>query len=223
MDVPDLFLAPSSLGFVRVAAIGPELRVADVSFNVEKIGDAFPGICYGVVQPGDPVDSGTPLIRVTDLEGGAPEASKLKIIDVAIDKQYQRSRVSAGDVLVSIVGTIGRTWTVTEELAGANIARALAKIPAQPEKVRPNYLRAVLATPSYQATLVGSAFETARKTLNLSVLRELEIPVPDMAQQDRLLASALVLEEAIRVSQEAAQSAQTLRDALLQEVFKGSS
>jgi NAD+ synthase (glutamine-hydrolysing) len=36
-----LFLTPSALGFVRVAVVSPELRVADVAFNVRAIGAAL--------------------------------------------------------------------------------------------------------------------------------------------------------------------------------------
>ena len=34
-------LEPDALGFVRVAVVSPELRVADVDFNVHAIGDAL--------------------------------------------------------------------------------------------------------------------------------------------------------------------------------------
>lgn len=41
MNASELLFAPSSLGFVRAAVVSPELRVADVSFNAEKVGEAM--------------------------------------------------------------------------------------------------------------------------------------------------------------------------------------
>lgn len=42
----DRFFSPDSLGFVRVSVVSPELRVADVAFNVEKIVEAM-GVAAG--------------------------------------------------------------------------------------------------------------------------------------------------------------------------------
>jgi NAD+ synthase (glutamine-hydrolysing) len=62
----DNFFAPDSLGFVRVAVVSPELRVADVAFNTEKIIEAmnvaagrgvrlalFPELCITAYSCGD--------------------------------------------------------------------------------------------------------------------------------------------------------------------------
>ena len=127
-------------------------------------------LCYGVVQPGVDAERGIGLIRVLDLESGAPKLGSLKRVAPQIDAQYRRSRVRAGDVLLSIVGTIGRAWVVTEEFSECNIARALARISPDPSVMRPEFLHWVLSSAEMQKILLVEAFESARKTLNLSAL-----------------------------------------------------
>lgn len=156
------------------------LRLADVVRKDRPL-------CYGVVQPGTNVEDGIGLVRVMDLESGAPNLASLKRISPKVDHQYRRSRITAGDVLVSIVGTIGRTWVVSKEFEGCNIARALARVSPDPDVMLPDFLSWVLSSESLQSVLVSAAFESARKTLNLSSLADILLPRIPVVEQEALL------------------------------------
>lgn len=123
MDVPDLFLAPSSLGFVRVAAISPELRVADVSFNVERIDDALrkaaaagarlallPELCITAYSCGDlffqPLLLGAARDALLRLAGMAADAEVAAVVGLplAIDgRLYNCAALLAGGQVQGIV------------------------------------------------------------------------------------------------------------------------
>lgn len=161
---------------------------------IEQLSDARPlsisaacadgaPLCYGVVQPGDNVANGVPLIRVCDIETDQINRTELKRISPKTHNEYKRSQIAAGDVLVSIVGTIGRIYIARNEDDGSNIARAVARIRTNNE-VSPSFLAYVLKAPAYQETLINEAFESARKTLNLNALGALEVPVPAMLEQE---------------------------------------
>jgi type I restriction enzyme S subunit len=176
-------------------------------------------LCYGVVQPGVDTEDGVGLIRVLDLETSSPRLASLKRVTPEIDTQYRRSRVRAGDVLLSIVGTIGRTWVVTNEFSECNIARALARISPDPSAMRPEFLHWVLSSTEVQESLDTAAFESARKTLNLSALSKVLLPRLPRPEQDQLLNERATFSiAATRVSGEAA-SLSTLRSSLLADVF----
>jgi len=53
----------------------------------------------------------------------------LKRIAKTVDNQYPRTRLKGGELLVSLVGTIGRTAIAPPGIAGANVARAIAVLP----------------------------------------------------------------------------------------------
>lgn len=144
-------------------------------------------ICYGVVQPGDVVASGIPMIRVCDIDSGGAltDLSQIALVSPRIHNQYRRSRVISGDIIISVVGTIGRVSRVTPELAGSNIARALARVRIDEKRVNPEFVLWLLRSPLWQQKLTADSFETARKTLNLSVLGSMQIPLPSAeSQQD---------------------------------------
>jgi type I restriction enzyme S subunit len=178
-------------------------------------------LCYGVVQPGVDVEDGVGLIRVLDLEGGSPDLASLKRVAVEIDAQYRRSRVEPGDVLLSIVGTIGRSWIVTDDFERCNIARALARISTDRTKMLPTFLQWVLSAADVQQTLSSAAFESARKTLNLSVLAKVQLPQLAVDEQLQLLSQRNRFSDASDSARAEASAARALRDSLLAEIFGG--
>jgi type I restriction enzyme M protein len=143
-------------------------------------------LCYGIVQPGDFAPNGNPFIRVCDIEGDSINVAALARVSEEVNRQYQRSIVCVGDVLVSVVGTIGRVAVVGPECNGFNIARAIARL-APSKDIRPQYLASFLRAPTVQRKLLDNTFETARKTLNLSALQKLTISLPPLPKQDVFL------------------------------------
>lgn len=178
-------------------------------------------LCYGVVQPGTDSTDGVGLIRVMDLESGIPDITALKRITREIDTQYRRSRVIVGDVLVSIVGTIGRTWTVTEEFGGLNIARALARIAPDPQVMRADFLEWALTSQRVQSVLIKSAFESARKTLNLSVLANVALPKLSLEEQYDVMRRRSAYVHARQSSLRETVALRRLKSAIMDDVFGG--
>lgn len=86
-------------------------------------------INYGVVQPGNEVAQGVPLVRVGDLLDGRVDQRSLKRIAPAIEAGYKRSRLRGDEILVSCVGTVGVVVVADPSLKGYNIARAVARVP----------------------------------------------------------------------------------------------
>lgn len=175
-------------------------------------------LCYGIVQPGEVSSDGTPFIRVCDMEGGNVDVASLMRVSDSVNRQYRRSTVSTGDVLVSIVGTIGRVAIVGPECEGFNIARAVARI-APSEDIRSDFLAFLLRATSTQRRLVGSSFETARKTLNLSALEVLEFPLPDKKQQSAFMNELSVLHEALVALTTRLEASNKLQLSIANQVF----
>lgn len=84
---------------------------------------------YGVLQPGEHVEDGIPLVRVGDINDGRVSESGLKRISPKIAEQYPKTKLQGGEVAISLVGAIGRTAVIPQTLIGANTARAVGIIP----------------------------------------------------------------------------------------------
>lgn len=143
-------------------------------------------INYGVVQPGDHVIDGRPLIRVGDLVGGRVDHSAIKRIDPSIDAQYRRSKLVGDEVLVSCVGSIGSVALVTEAEAGWNIARAVARVPLA-STVRREYVAEFLRSSFVQRYFASELRTVSQPTLNIKQIREAPIRVPSLREQDRFV------------------------------------
>lgn len=181
-------------------------------------------LCYGVVQPGSEVESGVDMIRVCDIEDGTIAWNDLRKIASEVDDEYRRSRVQRGDVLMSIVGSIGRAAIVREDRP-VNIARAVARLSVDQSQLTPEWLFLWLTSPKVQWWLVSSSREVARKTLNLKELSELPVPLPPREVQaeivrrvEQLFAYTDQLEAKVAAAK---QRIDALTQSLLAKAFRG--
>ncbi len=202
----------------------PELPQGWCWATVEQVNSAERPISYGVLQPGDDLDRGIPLVRVCDVADGRVAIDQLKRIAPSISEQYRRTILQGGEVLLTVVGTIGRTAVAPVELAGANTARAVAVI-AVVAPHNPNFLELTLRESSMRAKLTLAAHEVARKTLNLEDVRVAVVPIAPLEEQTEIL--KMVAEKVSQI--EAAETsveqnmkrAVRLRQSILKRAFEG--
>lgn len=132
---------------------------------------------YGVLVP--KFDSaGIPFIRVNDLTALATGQAPAMSIENEQSLEYRRTVVAPGDVLTSVVGTLGQSAIVPESAAGSNIARAVCRLQPAPA-VAPWFLLGWLSSPQFlsdaeRATGGGAA----QATLNMSDIMKFQVAVP---------------------------------------------
>lgn len=134
------------------------------------------GISYGVVQRGDDVDDGVPVVRITDVVGGEIVPEALKRTSVEIAGKYRRTVLRGGELVISIRGTIGRCALVPKQLSGGNITRELALIPHL--DLNSSFLLALLRSDAVQRLISGDVKGVAQRGINLEDLRELPVVLP---------------------------------------------
>ena len=174
-----------------------------------------------MLQPGVDVPGGIPLVRVGDIHDGRVEVRSLKRIASAIAAEYSRTQLSGGELLITLVGAIGRTAVVPPELSGANTARAVGVIPLS-GPVNAAWVELWFRSPSKQIEMVGKAHEVARKTLNLEDVRAAGIAIPPRAEQDEIVARVEALVGASELEGALSnRDAQALRQAILKAAFEG--
>lgn len=138
-------------------------------------------ICYGILKPGPDLEGGRPYVRVVDMKGGAIDASGVRRTTHEIDAQYRRSRLAAGDLLMSIRGHVGRLAIVPPELDGANITQDSARISL--DSVDARFALAFLRLPISQNWMRRNTKGAAVRGLNIRDLRRLPIPQVGLERQ----------------------------------------
>src|SRR5579884_2381279 len=73
-------------------------------------------------------DSGRPYIRVADFDNHTVKLDGLMYVPCGYEEVIARYRVDAGDVYISIAGTIGEVGQIPEALQGANLTENAAKL-----------------------------------------------------------------------------------------------
>jgi len=144
-------------------------------------------ISYGVLVPGNDVNDGIPFVRAQDLCLSNHPEKPNKTIAPDIEKPYARTRLTGGEILLCVVGSIGKIGIVPDSWAGANIARAVARIRPIPDLLR-DYLLLVLQEQSVQNYFTSTTRTLAQPTLNIGMLEQTPIPIPPFAEQRRIVA-----------------------------------
>jgi type I restriction enzyme, S subunit len=143
-------------------------------------------ITYGILKPGPDIPEGVPYIRVADFPNDTINLDKIKHTTKEIDSQYARSRLSAGDVLLSIRGTVGRVCIVPKELQGANITQDSARLSIQ-KPVSAEYVALALRVMPTQLRMQKAIKGMAIRGINIGDVRVLQIPLPPVPEQQEIV------------------------------------
>lgn len=174
-------------------------------------------VTYGVVQPGSHVCHGIPIVRVNNFKDGRIELSELMRIEPEIESKYGRTRLQGGEVLLTLVGSVGQVAVVPETLKGFNVARAVAVI--HPEEVDPNWLAICLRSPLSQHLLSSRANTTVQTTINLKDLRALPLPMAPQHEREQIIELIGSLDDRITLLRETNATLEAIAQALFKSWF----
>jgi type I restriction enzyme S subunit len=174
-------------------------------------------VTYGVVQPGTHVDHGVPIVRVNNFKEGRVELSELMRIEPEIESKYGRTRLQGGEVLLTVVGSVGQVAVVSEALKGFNVARAVAVI--HPQDVDPNWLALCLRSPLSQHLLGSRANTTVQTTINLKDLRALPVPMAPEFERGKIIELIGSLDDRIALLRETNATLEAIAQALFKSWF----
>lgn len=130
-------------------------------------------IGYGIVQPGPSVQRGVPIIKVNNIISGLYDTEYLDKTTVENDAKYQRTKLKGGELIVTVVGTCGKTAIVPPHFAGCNLVRATCLIDIEDETIC-RWIKYYIDSPQGQAYINRNLNTTVQATLN--VLNEMPIP-----------------------------------------------
>ena len=202
----------------------PQLPQGWTWTTVEQLNPANRPCAYGVLQPGPDVPSGVPLVRVGDINNGKVDQTNLKRIAPKIADRYPRTKLQGGEVAISLVGAIGRTAVIPNNLIGSNTARAVGIMPMT-NLVNSHWVEIWFRNPRKIAEMTSKSHEVARKTLNLEDVRAAVVALPPLAEQGRIVAEVdrrlSMVDELEALTETNQQRATRLRQSVLQRAFSG--
>jgi type I restriction enzyme S subunit len=166
--------------------------------NKYKIGDISEVTSSKRVMVSDYVDSGIPFYRSTEI---IKKSKNIPVTDPYYISQEQfdsfKNRFGApekGDILVTAVGTIGDVYLVQKETFYFKDGNTIW-IRKIKDIVSPEYLRMILASSYYREKLNSVAGGSNQKALTIQKMESVEVPIPSIKEQQRLVEILSSIEE----------------------------
>jgi type I restriction enzyme S subunit len=198
----------------EIFARGKKARIADIA--EVKGGKRLP---KGTPWSEEPTDHR--YIRATDIKDGIVLTENLVYVPDDVWPIISRYVVNQGDVVVTIAGTIGQVGVIPNSLDGVNLTENAAKIVVNRKLVRSSYLAMLLGSSYYQLDIDSKTKKTTQPKLGLNMINSIEIPLPDLAEQDEIFSVVSHFDSLIATTKDQITKGNTLRKGLLSDLLSG--
>lgn len=182
-------------------------------------------LSYGIVQPGDDVDGGLPIVRPVDLKTRVITLNTLKRIAPERAEGYARTQLVGGELLLCVRGSTGEVSVASESLAGCNVTRGIVPIRFDTTRVLPEFAFFQFRSRFVRDQIAAKTYGAALMQINIKDLRELDFVVPPVSEQRKAIARAeQFFDGGARLSenyQTQLTDLANLRQSLLQKAFSG--
>lgn len=165
-----------------------------------------------------------PYIRVVDFGNGSVRMDDLVYLTEETQRTIVRYIISVQDVYISIAGSIGIVGTIPTELDGANLTENAARLViSDMSLLQRDYLALYLRSPAGQTAIESRTNKVGQPKLALERIGTIEIPLPPLSEQKRIVAILNEQMEAIEKARKATEvqleAAKALPAAYLRAVF----
>ena len=182
-------------------------------WEVKKLNEIVSDNCsisYGIVQPGDGVENGVPVVRPVDMTKTFVSRKGLKNTTKEISDSYKRTILKGNEILMCVRGTTGLISMATPELQGCNVTRGIAPIECGPTCDKWFVFYQIL-NPAIQHHIAEYTRGIALKQINMKDVRDIPLCLPPLPLQ-RLFAQRI--EQIEREKSEVQKSIQDLETLL---------
>ena len=192
--------------------------------TVDQLTDPGRGVSYGVIKLGEPTEGGVPTLRSSNVRALWLDLEYVKPVAERIARDYVRTKLEGGELVVTIRGTLGGIAVVPPECAGWNVSREVAVLPLVHADDGPG-LACFIASEGIQTWIVENTRGIAYTGINLATLRMMPVPfAPAEELKEISLLVDTALSEAALVSATAERTlgrVSRLRRAVLKRAFEG--
>lgn len=177
----------------------------------------------GSHNPPPKLSVGIPMISGKNIHDGSMDFYTDRYVsDDDYKKEFKRTPIEMGDILLNIVGSIGRTTIVPKDAPKFVMQRSVSLIKPSIDN---RYLMYFFQSPYFQHYLQTNAKGTAQKGIYLKTLKSSSIALPPYKEQKRIVVKLENLlsriDEAKRLIEEAKETFELRRAAILDKAFKG--
>lgn len=178
-------------------------------------------ITYGIVQPGEYTENGVHVIRAKDYSFGWVDNDEIFKTSDIIEKSYTRSRVKTGDLLLTIVGSVGNLAIVPLRLNEANITQQTARIAIDNNIYNSKFYYYYLESEKAKKEINKYLKSGVQPSLNLSDVNKFKIVVPLLEEQKKIARILSGLDEKLEEYKNKKEKLKEVKIGLIQQLLVG--
>ena len=175
-------------------------------------------ICYGIVQPGFSPKNGIPVIKVNNVVKGLRDVSECDKTTEEISNSHKRTILKGGELIISLVGTVGCVDIAPSSFAGANLVRATGMIDIEDELIK-HWVLYYIRTRQGQQYIEENLNTTVQRALNIKDLCKMPIPITSKHYMGRIVSILKSLDDKIEVNRKINENLEQQAQALFKSWF----
>jgi type I restriction enzyme S subunit len=170
-------------------------------------------------------DKGAVFLRIANLTRSSIRMRLDELQRVSLPQgstEGARTRVSVGDILISITADLGIIGHISEKFEHeAYVSQHIALVRPLAEQVSSAFLAYALSGPVAQRQFQHLNDSGAKAGLNLPSIRRFSVPLPPLDEQLRIVESLSSIDDAIETEEEHLRAQAALRSALMSDLLTG--
>lgn len=133
------------------------------------------------------VESGINVIRISNVQDGKIINKDNKYVSLAMEKEIEDYMLQEGDLLMSLTGNVGRVGLLPKSMLPAALNQRVACLRLKDESIKP-FLLWYLQSPVFRERCESSGHGMAQLNISTEWLKQEYIPLPPLAEQQRIVA-----------------------------------
>lgn len=190
-------------------------------WEIKKLGEVA-NIIYGYTEKASYAKIGPKFLRITDIQDNGVEWDSVPYCSIS-ESEFEKYKLSDGDIVFARTGaTTGKSYLLSNPPKSV-FASYLIKVHINNGELLPEYLYFFFQTNIYWERIYEGISGSAQGGFNASKLSELQIPLPPLPEQRRIVS---FLDEALAAitivkanAEQNLKNARELFDSYLQSVF----
>lgn len=183
-SVEDLLSIKENLDIYRKSILNSIFLENDNRISLEK---ACKKITDGSHNPPKRTQSGEIMLSAKDISNDKISFNSPRFVsEQDFIKENKRTNITVGDVLLTIVGSIGRTAVVNKGMPRFVLQRSVAVL--KPDDIlNPKYLSLYLRSPKVFNEINQKSRGVAQKGIYLGTLKKITIGIPNISRQNEIV------------------------------------
>lgn len=192
----------------------PDISVADLAL------DARTGPFGSALHHDEFVDSGVFVLGIDNAVENRFSYNRMRYITNEKYQQLKRYTVKPGDVIITIMGTVGRSAVIPDNMPTAINTKHLACITPDRRRVNSHFLSCAFQVhPIIRTQLQVHTKGAIMDGLNLTVIKGLHFAVPPLSLQDEFVEFYMQVDKSKLTIQQSLDKLEVLKKALMQKYF----